>query len=470
MLWPRSLFGRLALLLLAVLAIAIAVTVLLFRQDRAALLERQFGETKIAQLQAMRVALADIDERNRAAILHRLGQGYHVRIVPEAEGPVLGNPPAGPLYRDLQERLKDALGEGTALRLQPRQRLLWVRLEADNTGYWIGFPLPPRPVAADAPSRALIWSLITAAALVLAAFLFARYLARPLRELDAAVARVGRGESPEPLPETGPSEIARVNRGFNRMLANLQQLEHDRALLLAGVSHDLRTPLARLRLGLEMGMRDETLKRGMTDDIEEMDRIIGQFLDFARNDAGTAAQVEDLDAIVGETVDRYRRAGKDIAFAAGPVPGIPLRRTAVSRLVANLVDNALAYGAPPVAGEHADRGRCDRARGERSWPRHPARPGPAAEAAVHARIGRTRQRSRHRRRRSGTRHRGAHRAHARRRVHAGLARGRRDDCAGDVSGAARPQARARASGRPNRAVAPACNAPRQRGKTWNATA
>ena len=132
-----------------------------------------------------------------------------------------------------------------------------------------------------------------AAVLLAAAFVFARYLARPLRELAATVERVGRGETPPPLPEHGPSEIVTLNRGVNRMAANLRQLEQDRAVLLAGVSHDLRTPLARLRLGVEMQTRDEATRAGMVDDIEEMDRIIGQFLEFARTDEDTAREPSD---------------------------------------------------------------------------------------------------------------------------------------------------------------------------------
>ena len=112
------------------------------------------------------------------------------------------------------------------------------------------------PRAADrGPTRALVWTLVVLGLLLVVAFVFARYLARPLRDLSAAVARVGRGELPPPLPETGPSEIASVNRGFNAMTANLRRIDDDRALLLAGVSHDLRTPLARLRLGVEMSAR-----------------------------------------------------------------------------------------------------------------------------------------------------------------------------------------------------------------------
>jgi two-component system osmolarity sensor histidine kinase EnvZ len=345
---PRSLFGRLALLLLAVVAIALAATILLFRQDRVALLARQFSDTKIVQLQAVRAALEAPDVRERRESIVRIGREYGVRIVPESERPFMGGAPVGPLLQPLEARLREALGPGTELRVAAGRGLLLVRVEAAGTGYWVGFPLPPRPQAEDHPSRAALWSLVLAAVLVAAAFVFARYLARPLRELSATVERVGRGETPPPLPESGPSEIASLNRGVNRMTANLRQLERDRALLLAGVSHDLRTPLARLRLGIEMKARDEATRAGMIDDIEEMDRIIGQFLDFARTDEDAVQEPCDANEIVRSCIDRYARTGKDVRFIAGTLPLAPLRPTAFSRLVTNLIDNALAYGAPPV--------------------------------------------------------------------------------------------------------------------------
>jgi two-component system osmolarity sensor histidine kinase EnvZ len=143
------------------------------------------------------------------------------------------------------------------------------------------------------------------------------------------------------------------------MMASLKHLEEDRALLLAGVSHDLRTPLARLRLGIEIGAGDETLRAGMADDIEEMDRIIGQFLDFARGHQRTAHELRDPNEIVRASVERYTRAGRDVRFAPGALPPVPLRPTAWSRLIANLVDNALAYGAPPVEiTTYLANGRC----------------------------------------------------------------------------------------------------------------
>jgi two-component system osmolarity sensor histidine kinase EnvZ len=346
-LWPRSLFGRLVLLLVAVVALAALATIVLFNQDRAALIARQFTDTKIVQLRSLRAALDDVEPTRRRDMLDRLSREYGVRIIPASERPVIGAPVLGATMSELQDRLRDVLGPQTEVRIAPRQQLLLVRLATANDSYWIGFPLPPRRDPDEWPTRALTWVGAILALLLAAAFAFARYLARPLRQLNAAVAKVGHGETPPPLPETGPSEIAAVNRGFNAMLGNLRQIERDRAVLLAGISHDLRTPLARLRLGLELGA-DDDMRAGMVADIEEMDRIIGQFLEFARDDATSELTVRDLDDVVRASVDRYAQLGKDVRFVAGNAGRLPLRPTAMSRLCSNLIDNALAYGAPPV--------------------------------------------------------------------------------------------------------------------------
>jgi two-component system osmolarity sensor histidine kinase EnvZ len=346
-LWPRSLFGRLALLLLLVILISQAAAIYLFRQDRAALLARQFSDTKLVQLRALRAALAATDPRATDATLARFGEASHARIVPDEERQFVGGPPQNPLLVDLERRLKTELGPGTELRIQPRLQLLWIKLAAGDRAYWAGFAWPPRP-GDDAPSLALEWSLVILVVMLAGAYVFARYLARPLRQLNAAVVSVGQGKSPPPLPESGPSEIVNLNRGFNRMLSNLRQIEQDRALLLAGVSHDLRTPLSRLRLGVEVETRDAQARQGMVDDIEEMDRIISQFLDFARDGRDTPLEVHDPNDIVATVVERHRRAGQDVRFTRGELPRLPLRTTAFLRLVGNLVDNALRHGAPPV--------------------------------------------------------------------------------------------------------------------------
>ena len=254
---PQSLFGRLMVLLVAVVALVALTTFLLFNHDRAALLVRQFNDTKLVQMKALRASLEGADGPQRRETLARLGQEYGVRIVPESERATVGvhadrcdaAGPAGTLARRIW-------GKAPRCGISPRGRQLYVRMQAGDDGYWIGFPLPPRTPADDIPWRALAWTMTIIALLLLASFAFARYLARPLRDLQGAVDQVGRGETPPPLPDSGTSEIAAVNRGFNTMLASLRQIERDRAVLLAGISHDLRTPLARLRLGIELGDTD----------------------------------------------------------------------------------------------------------------------------------------------------------------------------------------------------------------------
>ena len=346
--WPGSLFGRLILLLVTVVGLVALTTFLLFNRDRAALLASQFNDTKLVQMKALRAALDAADGPSRRETLVRLGREYGVRIVPESDRPTIGVAPVGAALQGLQERLREGLGEGTEVRIAPRARQLFVHMQAGDDGYWIGFPLPPRQQAEDIPTRVIALAASIIALVLLAAFAFARYLARPLHQLKFAVERVGRGETPPPLPESGTSEIAAVNRGFNAMLGNLRQIERDRAILLAGVSHDLRSPLARLRLGVELHHSDHATRAGMVSDIEEMDRIIAQFLDFARDDAATATEPIDINRELAMCVDRYARAGRDVRLQAGSPALVRIKPTAVSRVATNLIDNGLAYGNPPL--------------------------------------------------------------------------------------------------------------------------
>src|SRR6185295_2569757 len=116
---PRSLFGRLALLLLSVVAVALITTILFFRQDRISLLAKQFSDTKIVQLQAVRAALEANDTPERRGSLGRIGREYGVRIIPESERPYISGAPVPPTLRPLEERLREAMGAGTELRVAP---------------------------------------------------------------------------------------------------------------------------------------------------------------------------------------------------------------------------------------------------------------------------------------------------------------------------------------------------------------
>ncbi|MEZ0317839.1 MAG: ATP-binding protein, partial [Methylophilaceae bacterium] len=176
---------------------------------------------------------------------------------------------------------------------------------------------------------------------------------RPLNLLVKAADRIREGERPPQLPEDGIDELREVSRTFNQMTEALTQLDAERTLLLAGVSHDLRTPLARLRLAVEMLPEEQacSLRDGMVQDITDMDSIIHQFLDFVRGVEGEPTQMIDLNPLLKSLFDRHTRAGRKLILRLAPTHLIPLRPLAIQRLLNNLIDNAFAYSQSEVTVE-----------------------------------------------------------------------------------------------------------------------
>jgi two-component system osmolarity sensor histidine kinase EnvZ len=225
---------------------------------------------------------------------------------------------------------------------------------AEKTGYWIALPSGETSIAVGFPesrlgAQPIRTLLISAIAGVLLAMLAAVWLARrtvgPLARLEQAVAEVGRGELPELLPETGPRELATLARRFNQMARQVRELLAARTTLLAGVSHDLRTPLARMRLALALLEERPTPERirRLEKDIEEMDGLIGHVLDLARGVGREEAMAVNLPQLLAELAAAAPEGAVRISVA--PLPArILAPPTALRRAIGNLLDNALRYG------------------------------------------------------------------------------------------------------------------------------
>lgn len=209
--------------------------------------------------------------------------------------------------------------------------------------YWVKVPLTGLDETDFSPLK--IYVFVIGFLSVAGGWLFARQLNRPLQGLQQAALKVGRGEMPEPLPEHGSTEIVAVTQAFNRMAKGISQLEKDRALLMAGVSHDLRTPLTRIRLASEMvSEQDSWIKEGIVSDIEDMNAIIDQFIDYIRHHKEEALHEDDLNLLVQEQISADRLQKREInASLYEPLPLVPLRRIAIKRVLNNLIENALKY-------------------------------------------------------------------------------------------------------------------------------
>lgn len=346
---PSTLFGRNLLLLVVLIVASQIVSTVIFRQLVIKPRIDQLAAFSASNLEAVRAALESLPPSDRQRFIDSMNRvsGLHIE---RAQEPISGfAQPAMPAQRLFLNRLGELLPDDRTdveWKTEP-ENTLWVRLYVGNDSYWV--TAAAGPIDLDLP-RAWIWETLASTLLAtFGAYWIQRRVNRPIRALVAAAGRIGAGQPPDRLAETGPREIVELAHGFNRMNERLQATDAERAIMLAGVSHDLRSPLSKLRLGLEITAEriEPEILSGMERNIEAMDSIVGQFLDFARPETEEEPVVTDLADLLARTI---REHAGDMAweFRVEPQISLPLRRRAMSRLVANLVENARRYGAPPL--------------------------------------------------------------------------------------------------------------------------
>jgi two-component system, OmpR family, osmolarity sensor histidine kinase EnvZ len=339
-----SLFGRLALLFIGVLLISHVAWFALMRLERNQMQTRYAVEEATFLVDAVRQHVAREPETPLPSRVQLVDPAS-----PEVPAPLSDNMPE-PLHRFIDD-VRERMPPGTDVRAGPpgRPPTLWVRGPQDAR--WI--VVPGQPLRIMRPLDKLVpWFIIIFSAAVIAALVAAWMLQQPLRALAQAVGRFGRGQPVPPVPERGPRELRQLTRGFNQMVKEVERTEKDRAVMLAGVAHDLKTPLARLRLRAEM-MDEQKVRDGVVRDVESMAHIVDQFLVFAHDGADGSEPV-----VVDEQCERIARNyrtvnGETIAIETRLLAGLEFRMPAATleRVVSNLIDNAHAYGAPPIVIE-----------------------------------------------------------------------------------------------------------------------
>jgi two-component system osmolarity sensor histidine kinase EnvZ len=336
-----TLFTRSFLLIALLILASAAGTVQLYRVYEREPRARELAQQTVSIVNLTRAALVNADPVLRRSLLIELNEREGIRLAPVTGDEVLEPLPNDALFDLVSRKIKLALGGQTRFAYaRDKVEGFWVSFTIDEDDYWVMLPRERFE-----PSFGLEWLGGALALLGLAlagGWLIASTLSRPLGAIAAAAGEVGRGQAPAPLAETGPREIRTVSVAFNRMAGDLASMERERAMVLAGISHDLRTPLSRLRLAIEMSGTDRETAEGMGADVEEMDQIIGQFLAFARGEDEPHSE-ENLDALISELAESYRKRGKDVSFKSGRLPAQRFAPMAVRRAVANLVDNALHY-------------------------------------------------------------------------------------------------------------------------------
>ena len=291
-----------------------------------------------------RVALRASDTINRVALVKTMARQESVRLVPREPGDKWEAYEVDRFTRAIGAQLRSQLGPDTLVASAVNgSQGLWVGFTIDRDPYWL--QADATRVSPLSWQTITLWSGVAFLATLLGSVAIARAINRPLQDLSFAASRIREGEFDSVLDEnTLTSEIRQVNMGFNRMARELAKVEEDRAVMLAGISHDLRTPLARLRLEAEMSVQDEEAKRNMASDIDQLDAIIDKFMDYAR-----PGETKLVPVNLANLVDREMAAFRDpseIRITARVAPDINVMADEIElgRVLQNLFENARRYG------------------------------------------------------------------------------------------------------------------------------
>jgi len=345
---PKTLLVRAFLLIVVLIALSLAAALEIFRHAVQEPRAKQMAQFVVSTVNLTRAAVLSSAPEWRSALLAELRDEEGMRIQLADASDVLDPlPDESPELHEMMEEVRERLGEDTRFAAwRNGEEALWVSFHIGGDEFWLA--LPRERIEHPLSEVLLAWGGVVIVLALLGAYLIARQVARPLKQIAQAAQLVGEGKTPLPLPEQGAQEIATVSRAFNRMSADLVANERERALVLAGISHDLRTPLTRVRLAAEL-TADASLREGLVADVEQMDSVIQQFLDYARLDESEAAVPADVAALVRETVQSFAAQAGSLALDLQPLPPLAVRPLLLKRALSNLLDNAIKYGGGEIA-------------------------------------------------------------------------------------------------------------------------
>lgn len=340
---PRSLLGRSLLMILLPLVLLQAVALQIFYGSHLDVVSRRLTGSVASEL-AYTLELLNRHPEDENWILHMAHQRFDLVLRMEP-GAVLPTTKwvnvIGPADDDLADALKQTVRLPFTMDWTHDPQSVLVRAQLPNGV--LNVEVPRKRLYATTIYLFLLWIVGTAALFFGIAALFMRNQVRAIRRLASAAEAFGMGRDIGPIKPEGATEVRQAANAFNRMQERVRRFLVQRTEMLAGVSHDLRTPLTRLRLALAMMPARDDLRQDvaeMTADVEEMDRMIGGYLAFARGEGAEQAQPVNLSAVLEEVAAGARRSGAAVELDVPAALTLPLRANAVRRAITNLVDNA----------------------------------------------------------------------------------------------------------------------------------
>lgn len=351
--WPRTLFSRLMLIWLVGITLVLATSLALFRGER----DRHDRDLLFEGIAREITAAVDVLDRlgptEREQWVEALGR-RRIRLAlkpPPAEARALPNHIAlvEALGRALPDRKVSVFVQGHSREHDssgPRMRLIVALALSDGSPLSVRLPMPPPPAGTPVtPERVLAALVALIVGITLLAWIAVRLATRPLSRLAAAARAIGEDPNRPPLDTSGPSEVALAAHAFNQMQERIRDHVGERTRILAAISHDLQTPITRLRLRAEL-VDDDTLRGRIQSDLDSMQALVREGLDYARSlDAAEPQQPIDVDSLIAALCEDARDMGWDVSVEGSSGAPCMCQPTALKRSLWNLIENGVKFGA-----------------------------------------------------------------------------------------------------------------------------
>lgn len=346
--WLKSgLFWRtfffLAVLVMASMIAWFASFKIVERTPRA----QQLAAQIISVVTITRAALTHSAPDKRRELLFDLASNDGIRVYLLEDSDKVELPETTASSIELHEVIQNTLGKETLIASKVNDVAgFWISFDIDDDQYWLR--LDQERVTPSSGLQFIGWAAFSLFLTLIGAVFISKLINDPLSRLSSAALLIAKGKRPSPLPEKGPNEIRETNASFNQMMDDLTRIDSDRAVILAGISHDLRTPLTRMQLEVEMANLTAEARQGMQFDLSQMDGIIGQFLDYAKPLESVPFDIINISALLENMVEEASRL-PEMIIRSSIVKDLEMLGNTVElfRLFNNLFENAKRYGKSP---------------------------------------------------------------------------------------------------------------------------
>lgn len=344
---PSNLFGRALLILVLPMVLSQMVIAYVFYERHWSSVSRNMANSVVGDIawitHTYNATLRHEDAEAALIRAQALAQQLNVEMIHEDSAQKSHSKDRGvPLFPELYNGLAERLTPPREVYVDTRTNQVHVRIAVEDGV--LNLAVSRKTLSSPTTGIFMLWMIGSSLFLTMIAMLFLRNQVQPIVTLARAAEQLGLGYDVGDFKPRGASEVRRAGRAFLIMSERIRRHVQSRTEMLAGISHDLRTPLTRMTLEIEMATLADTTRTALTSDIDDMRRMIDEYLDFARGDAGELMEPVDLNLLIADVVHGYKRSKRQVHFVSTLPAVIMIRPAAIRRALTNVIDNALRYG------------------------------------------------------------------------------------------------------------------------------